>query len=609
MRLGVVVPAVGPQLEARASRPTEMSTYSARVLPASLAARGHVAPARLRRETCRAHGRRASLAAPPTFHVHASNICGIDLGTTNSCVAVVIDGRPVLVPDEKGRRTFPSVVHYSPDGSIAVGYVAEKRLTRDPANTFHSIKRFMGKRFKDKKVSEDSRRVPYEICATVEADAEAMGIVGLGPRANGAGFVAVRCPNLGRKISPEEISAAIVRRCLDLAEAAYAAESAGRRTAEESKITRAVITVPAYFDDTQCDATIRAGKRAGLHTVKLLREPIAAALAYGIDVEEDETVFVFDLGGGTFDVSVLDVGGGTVEVLATGGDPHLGGDDFDRAVALWVADEATEAGLATVDPRGALQAARRAREKLSDVTEVKIRLPGGAAILLTRSILEKVCARDLRALRLPVENCAAAAGINLEALQAGSGRGGKNGAKKKNPRASLKTGRPFDHVVLVGGATKTPAVRRFAENTFGRKPNASSVDPDEAVALGAAAHAGALEGVLAQTQTLGPMQASLIRAFARKMRREDEAGFRRVAALSESGEGNRRGELVFGEAAGSFSPAGFAAAAAAANMDLVEDDDEGWGPEDLRDLEGLSEEEIEALLGETEEGDEVPTRE
>ena len=204
----------------------------------------------------------------------------------------------------------------------------------------------------------------------------------------------------------------------------------------------------------------------------------------------------------------------------------------------------------------------------------------GATKTLTRPLLEKVCAETLRDLRLPVENAAASAGINLEALQAESR--GKKGAKRSNK----KTGRPFDHVLLVGGATKTPAVRRFAENTFGRRPTPGLVDPDEVVALGAAAHAGALEGLVAQTETLGPMQASLIRAFARKMRNEDEAAFEKVS--DDAGKKTR----------GGFDAAGFSEMAAAAGMDLAEEDDGDWGPEDLSELEGLSDEEIEALIAE-----------
>jgi heat shock protein 1/8 len=248
-------------------------------------------------------------------------------------------------------------------------------------------------------------------------------------------------------------------------------------------------------------------------------------------------------------------------------------------VALWLAKEAKALG-ATVDPRGALQAARRAREKLSENTEVVVPMPGGSTKTLTRPLLEKVCSEILRDLRLPVENAADSAGINLEALQAES-------RSKKSSKKSRKTGRPFDHVLLVGGATKTPAVRRFVENTFGRRPTPGLVDPDEVVALGAAAHAGALEGLVAQTETLGPMQASLIRAFARKMRNEDESLFERVR---DDAEGVERG--------GAFDASGMAATAAAAGMDLVEEDDDDWGPEDLSELEGLTDEEIEALIAE-----------
>ena len=277
-------------------------------------------PARLfSTRSARARRARAAAVAP------RASICGIDLGTTNSAVAVIVDGKPVIVPDEDGRRTTPSVVSFLPDGTVLVGHAARKRLSKDPANTFHSVKRFIGKRYKDKRVVEDARRVPYEVCATVAADADALDIVGLGPRGDGAGSSPRDAPSR-RKLTPEEISAHVLRRLVHRASRALG-----------EPVHRAVITVPAYFDDQQCDATRRAAERAGLEKVKILHEPVAAALAYGVDVDGDETVFVFDLGGGTFDVSILDVGGGTVEVLATGGDAHLGGDDFDRRVALWLA--------------------------------------------------------------------------------------------------------------------------------------------------------------------------------------------------------------------------------------------------------------------------------
>ena len=494
-------------------------------------------------------------------------MCGIDLGTTNSAVAIVVDGRAVIVPDERGRRTLPSVVSYAEDGSVLVGHDARRRLSSDPRNTFHSTKRFIGKRFKDARVGEDARRVPFDVAATVAADAADLGIDGLGPNRDGAGFVAFRCPRLGRKVSPEEIASEILRVLL-----ARAADAVG----SGAPIERAVITVPAYFDDAQCAATERAAKRAGCEKVRLLREPVAAAIAYGVDVGGDETVFVFDLGGGTFDVSVLDVGGGVVEVLATGGDPHLGGDDLDRALALWLAREAEALG-AGVDPRGALMAARRARERLSEETETVVPMPGGAAKTLTRPVLEKCCASVLRRMRMPVETAADAAGINLEALQAAAAR-----RKRSNRGAARKAGRPFDHVLLVGGATRTPAVRRFVENTFGRKPSAGLVNPDEVVALGAAAHAGALEGVATASDALGPMQASLIRAFAAKMREENRDAFERAvegvgggsdeafggsdeAAFGGSDEASRRGD----DATVEWDAAAMAGAARRAGMDLA----------------------------------------
>ena len=280
-------------------------------------------------------------------------------------------------------------------------------------------------------------------------------------------------------------------------------------------------------------------------------------------------------------------------MLATGGDARLGGDDFDRRVALWLAREAKATG-AVVDPRGALMVARRARERLSDATAVDVPMPGGSVKTLTRPLLEKLCADVLRDMRMPVETCSDAAGIHLEALQA-------NSRKKKKRGGGKHAGRPFDQILLGGGATKTPAVRRFVENTFGRKPKPGLVDPDEVVALGAAVHAGALEGSLAETETLGPMQASLIRAFAAKMRAEDERAFEEVVAkMRAEGKDGDDGDEVRDEGVGArtWNASAMAAAAAAANMDLAGDgdDDDDWGPEDLGELEGLADEEIEAVL-------------
>lgn len=523
--------------------------------------------------------------------MRAGGVCGIDLGTTNSAVAIIVDGKATIVPDAQGRRTVPSVVTFLPnEGEVLVGHAARRRLTKDARNTFYSVKRFMGKRFEDKTVAEDARRVPYEVVRSEADDFRCnpgnlppeLCLDGCGPRGDGSGLAALYCPALNRRVMPEEASMHVLRHLLDLAEAAL----------DDGPITRAVVTVPAYFDDDQRAATERAARAAGVETVKVLHEPVAAALAYGVDVEGDETVFVFDLGGGTFDVSVLDVGGGAVEVLATGGDAHLGGDDLDRAVAVWLSKEARALG-AVVDPRGALVASRRAREALSDKMHVDIPMPGGVSKRLTRPLLEKVCADVLRRMRLPVENAADAAGINLEALQAAAAK------KKGKGVVSRRGGRPFDHILLVGGATRTPAVRRFCENTFGRRPRPGLVNPDEVVALGAAVHAGALEGLLAEQEMLGPMQAGLIRAFAARMRREQgEEAFDAALGMDTASGG---GEV--------WTEGAMAAAAAAAGLDVVEDEDEDddWGPDDLRELthdSSLNEEETE----ETEDGAEVEVR-
>uniref|UniRef100_A0A7S0KSF1 Heat shock protein 70 n=1 Tax=Micromonas pusilla TaxID=38833 RepID=A0A7S0KSF1_MICPS len=571
----------------RDARTGAVASSSSSSASSRLSARRRLAPARPRprpRTDERARGFAKSPRRGRALRVttRAASICGIDLGTTNSAVAIVVDGKPVIVADARGNRTIPSVVSFAPDGSVLVGHDARRRLAKDPANTFSSVKRFIGKRFDSKTVKDDAQRVPYEVIAAPD------------------GGVALRCPALGASVTvtPVDVSRHILSTLLATAE-----DGAG---VNRGDIKRAVVTVPAYFDDAQCAATIEAGKLAGLEKVKLLHEPVAAALAYGVDVERDETIFVFDLGGGTFDVSVLEVGGGTVEVLATGGDAHLGGDDLDRALAVWLAKEAKSlpGGLSVeIDPRGALMAARRARERLSEAMEVEIPMPGGAVKTLTRPLLEKVCARVLRSMRLPVEIAADSAGINLEALQAAVGKGGK-GIKNKRTLAR-RGGRPFDHILLVGGATKTPAVRRLVENTFGRKPRPGLVNPDEVVALGAAVHAGSLEGLLAETETLGPMQASLIRAFASKMRRErGEEAFEDLLVDADDAlfddSFDEDDQLVWTEEA-------MARSAAAAGLDLLDenddDDDDDWGPEDLNDL--LRELEDEFIEEELEELDEL----
>lgn len=417
----------------------------------------------------------------------ASSFCGIDLGTTNSAVAIVRDGEAMIVPCQ-GHRTMPSVVTFGPDGAaVAVGRDARKRLRADSRNTAHSVKRFIGRKYK--KCKAQAKDVPYRVVSHPETKFAAIAAV----NEEGEEYV----------VTPEEASSHVLRTLLDAAEAELG-----------MPIEKAVITVPAYFEDAQMEATIRAGELAGLKAVRLLKEPVAAALAYGVDVDGDETVFVFDLGGGTFDVSVLEVGGGTVEVLATGGDPHLGGDDFDRILAIWLAGEAKSLG-ASVDPRGALSVARKAREALSDQEQVEVPMPDGSMRVLTRSLFEKLVVDILRRMRHPVSAAADSAGVDLEAILENS---------RKKDGASRAAGRPFDQILLVGGATKSPCVRRFVENTLGRKPNVSLVNPDEAVALGAAIHAGSLEGSIENVQTLNSMQASLIRALTAKMKRDDTDG-------------------------------------------------------------------------------------
>ena len=418
----------------RDARTGAVASSSSSSASSRLSARRRLAPAR--RDRARGPTKEPGASRNPRrgralrVTTRAASICGIDLGTTNSAVAIVVDGKPVIVADARGNRTIPSVVSFAPDGSVLVGHDARRRLAKDPANTFSSVKRFIGKRFDSKTVKDDAQRVPYEVIAAPD------------------GGVALRCPALGASVTvtPVDVSRHILSTLLATAE-----DGAG---VNRGDIKRAVVTVPAYFDDAQCAATIEAGKLAGLEKVKLLHEPVAAALAYGVDVERDETIFVFDLGGGTFDVSVLEVGGGTVEVLATGGDAHLGGDDLDRALAVWLAKEAKSlpGGLSVeIDPRGALMAARRARERLSEAMEVEIPMPGGAVKTLTRPLLEKVCARVLRSMRLPVEIAADSAGINLEALQAAVGKGARGsrtsarsreGAEGPSTTSCSSAGRP-----------------------------------------------------------------------------------------------------------------------------------------------------------------------
>jgi len=441
-------------------------------------------------------------------------VCGIDLGTTNCCVAVVEEGRPVVVPVDGGHSTLPSQVAYLPDGSVLVGRAAAARALLDPASAFHSVKRLLG-RSHAQAAASDARTLPYRL-------APAPG-----------GGVHLLVPSQARCVTPEQACCELLRPLL-----AAAALRLGR------PVARAVVTVPAYFDDAQRAAVAAAARLAGVGTVKLLREPVAAALAYGLGRAGDSNVLVFDLGGGTFDCSLLALGGGACEVLASGGDARLGGDDLDSAVADWLRARLPR----PPPPRAALQRAARAlREALSVAPAVRAAgLGGSEGERITRAQIERLMEPALQRLRLPLEQACWTAGVDLAAARGGgaaaaaaatgappprSRGGGKRGARAAaRPAARAISGPPapgapaggrrLDAVLLVGGATRTPAVRRLVAEMTGLQPlggaEAGGVDPDCAVALGAAVQAGALEGsIVEEAAALEPFQAALMRALAR----------------------------------------------------------------------------------------------
>ena len=375
-------------------------------------------------------------------------IIGIDLGTTNSCVAVMEGGEPKVIPNEEGGRTTPSVVGFTKTGERLVGQVAKRQAITNPENTIFSIKRFMGRRFDE--VNEEMKMVPYK----VERDGENVAIVAQ-----------------GKKYTPPEISAMILQKLKKAAED-YLGE----------KVTEAVITVPAYFNDAQRQATKDAGKIAGLDVKRIINEPTAAALAYGLDKGKDETIAVYDFGGGTFDISVLEVGEGVIEVKATNGDTHLGGDNIDQRLVDWLIDEfKKDEGL---DLRGkgnemALQrlrdAAERAKIELSTTMETEINLPfitadaGGPKHLvkkLTRAKLESMVEDLIQKSVGPCKQCMKDAGVDSTKIQ---------------------------EVVLVGGQTRMPRIQALVKELFGREPH-KGVNPDEVVAVGAAIQGGVLGG-------------------------------------------------------------------------------------------------------------------
>ena len=376
-----------------------------------------------------------------------SKIIGIDLGTTNSVVAVMEGGKPVVIPNAEGARTTPSVVAFSEKGELLVGQVAKRQAITNPENTIFSIKRFMGRRMEE--VSEEMKMVPYRVIA-------------------GAGN-AVRVRSRGKEYGPEAISAYILQKMKQSAED-YLGE----------KVTRAVITVPAYFNDAQRQATKDAGRIAGFEVERIVNEPTAAALAYGLDKKKDEVIAVYDFGGGTFDISILEVGEGVVEVKSTNGDGHLGGDNIDQKIIDWiVAEFKKENGIDLSKDRMALQRLKETAEKakceLSTVTETEINLPFITAdatgpkhltMKLSRSLFERL-ADDLFQRSIPPLQ---------QALK----------------DAGLKPG-DIDEVVLVGGSTRIPKIQEMVRQFFGKEAH-KGVNPDEVVAIGAAIQAGVLAG-------------------------------------------------------------------------------------------------------------------
>ena len=376
-------------------------------------------------------------------------VIGIDLGTTNSCVAIMSGGDPVVIANAEGSRTTPSVVGITDKNERLVGQIAKRQAITNPENTIFSVKRLMGRKFKSKEVQEAMKRLPYKV---VEAD-------------NGDAHVELR----GKRYSPPEVSAMILQKM--------------RQTAEDylgEKVTEAVVTVPAYFDDSQRQATKDAGQIAGLNVLRIINEPTAASLAYGLDKKKDERIVVYDLGGGTFDVSVLEIGDGVFEVKSTNGDTYLGGDDFDERVMDWLVEEfKKDQGIDLRKDRMALQrlkeAAERAKIELSSSQESEINLPfitadaSGPKHLvtkLTRAKLEQLVGDLIQKTIEPCRKALADAGVSAKDIQ---------------------------EVVLVGGMTRMPKVIQVVKDFFGKEPH-RGVNPDEVVAIGAGVQGGVLKG-------------------------------------------------------------------------------------------------------------------
>ena len=377
-----------------------------------------------------------------------AKVIGIDLGTTNSVVAVMEGGKPEVITNTEGQRTTPSVVAYTKKGDLLVGQIAKRQAVINPENTFYSIKRFIGR--KTNEVTEELRQVSYKVLQTED-------------------IIKLDCPALNKQFAAEEISAQVLRKL---------AEDATKYLGET--VQQAVITVPAYFNDSQRQATKDAGRIAGLEVLRIINEPTAASLSYGLDKKDNETILVFDLGGGTFDVSILEVGDGVFEVLATSGDTHLGGDDFDEKIVQWLVQEFKDLeGIDLTQDNQALQrlteAAEKAKIELSNLSQASINLPfisvtpEGPKHLekeLTRAKFEELCATLIDRCETPIKNALKDAELTSDAI---------------------------DQNVLVGGSTRIPAVQELVKKLLGKEPN-QTVNPDEVVAVGAAVQAGVLGG-------------------------------------------------------------------------------------------------------------------
>nr|YP_009510474.1 Hsp70-type chaperone [Gracilaria caudata]AXI96147.1 Hsp70-type chaperone [Gracilaria caudata] len=378
-----------------------------------------------------------------------AKVVGIDLGTTNSVIAVMEGGKPAVIPNKEGLRTTPSVVAYTKKQDKLVGQIAKRQAVMNPENTFYSVKRFIGRK-KDELVNE-LQQSSYNVKTDINSN------------------IKLECPALGKDFAPEEISAQVLRKLVEDA-SAYLGQ----------QVTQAVITVPAYFNDSQRQATKDAGQIAGLDVLRIINEPTAASLSYGLDKKSNETILVFDLGGGTFDVSILEVGDGVFEVLSTSGDTHLGGDDFDRKIVDWLInefnnDERIDLGKDRQALQRLTEAAEKAKMELSSLSQTDINLPfitstdTGPKHLeknITRAKFEYLCQDLINRCEVPVNNALKDAQLSSDDI---------------------------DEIVLVGGSTRIPAIKELVQKMIGKDPN-QSVNPDEVVAIGAAVQAGVLAG-------------------------------------------------------------------------------------------------------------------